>query len=570
MNLRSKVLLILAGMWFIIFLTILAASKIIILERFNRLEVKNMTSEIHSTKIAFDNLKYAVGILSDNWGLWDEAYTFMSKKNEKFISDNFDPIAMRNAKLNIIFFYDTNNQLYFGRYYDLIKDKFMPIPQDLLLTIKKENILNNVNDKKSNNSGVINTPYGMLIFSISSILHSNGSGPSQGKILMGYYFTAKNLKELNNVVQKPIYFYNLNNKIDPAMQPIYNSILKGENYIQLEDPNNADTMNAFTPITNTDNKAIAMFKISEKRGVRQEVISMIKYYLSVIISLGVIVSVLVWYLLKYFVLNRIIGVSNQLSNINNEAKFSHRITISGNDELNNMVVILNNLLELIELTQEQLTSRISQRTEKLDRLLELNKNLFLEVNKEKSVKHKMRQDEDSLRKIAYYDNLTGLPNRIFFNELLNNTLKKSKNSGAGFAVMFLDIDKFKQINDTYGHDIGDKLLKHVAQQLKHVVKDSDIAARLAGDEFIVLLNNVKDKVIINLIAEKILKSVGEAMKEDNITIKSSFSIGISIFPDNGTTCEELLRSADLAMYQSKSMDGNTYRYAGDIKMGTNQ
>jgi len=133
--------------------------------------------------------------------------------------------------------------------------------------------------------------------------------------------------------------------------------------------------------------------------------------------------------------------------------------------------------------------------------------------------------------------------------------------------MFLDADRFKQINDTYGHETGDIFLKHVAERLKYAVKDSDIVARLAGDEFVVLLNNVKEKVIINLIAEKISKAVSLPMpiKGKNFKISSSFSIGISIYPEDGANGEELLHSADLAMYYAKKNKNEyTHYYAKDI------
>jgi len=563
MKLSKKVILILTGMWIVISLMIYSASKIFLSANFIKLENLEVDSNLHRVNLAFENLKHSLEILIVNWALWDDAYAFMKQKDEHFITSNFDATSFQNAKLNAIFVYDTKHQFYYGRYYDLIRQQFDPAPNDLLNSIQSNGIFNHLNDHNPTASGIIHTPLGYFIYTASSIYKSNGSGPSDGIFLMGFIFNFSHLKNLARSVQLPVTFYSFPiTQSDPLTLKAYQFASKGETFFA---PENNKIIYGYSPIKDVNNRPIAMLKIAEKRDFYIEGIKTIRYFLLAIILLGIGITTLVWYLLKSFILDRLINVSDQVVDIKRDAQFSKRITISGQDELTSMVYALNSLLELIELTQEQLTKRISQRTEKLERLVELNKNLFKEVNEQKAVEYRMKKDEHSLRQLAYYDNLTGLPNRMFFTEVLHKLIKKSEQSGTGFSLLFLDGDKFKHINDNYGHEIGDAFLKHVSKQLKKIIQDSDVAARLAGDEFIIILTTINERIIINMIAEKLLKILSEPMKEKNIEIRSSFSIGISIYPEDGTTAEELERTADLAMYYAKHKNGNAYFYASDIE-----
>lgn len=270
-------------------------------------------------------------------------------------------------------------------------------------------------------------------------------------------------------------------------------------------------------------------------------------------------------MLKVFVLDRVIDVNKQLTAISTDSRFNKRIKIAGHDELNNMVKTMNTMMEIIELTQEQLKYRIFLRTEELERLSKLNKNMYSEMSKQKEVESKLRAGEKMLRHLAYYDMMTDLPNRLFFNEILQKLLAKSNRDGSGIVVLFIDIDKFKSINDTYGHATGDKFLIHIAQKLKSAIKESDTAARLAGDEFIACLTNIRGKSLINSVVEKILKEISVPLKIDELEIQSTFSIGISIYPEDGENIEALEKHADLAMYYSKNMPGNTYYFYDEVR-----
>jgi len=186
-----------------------------------------------------------------------------------------------------------------------------------------------------------------------------------------------------------------------------------------------------------------------------------------------------------------------------------------------------------------------------------------EANRQLEQKVQQRTEELSnanqhLQFLATHDNLTGLPNRILFFDRLEQAIRKSRRQKQRFALLFIDLDDFKMVNDTYGHITGDEVLKRVAEFLSQTVRDSDTVTRLAGDEFTIILDNVQSIDNVETIAQKTIAAVSEPIQTQQASIAMTASIGISIFPDNGDDAEVLLRKADTAMYLIKDGPKNGY------------
>ena len=164
-----------------------------------------------------------------------------------------------------------------------------------------------------------------------------------------------------------------------------------------------------------------------------------------------------------------------------------------------------------------------------------------------------KRSEEQIRHFALHDNLTGLANRRLFEEHLLAAIARSNRDGQALAILFLDLDRFKPINDTLGHHVGDELLQQVAKRISSNVRGSDIVARFGGDEFIVLLSTVKDSDNAMEVAKKILSSFAEPIVVGLHTLRMSPSIGISLFPEHSTESHKLVRLADTAMYRAKSL-----------------
>ncbi|MFV1996565.1 MAG: EAL domain-containing protein [Acidiferrobacterales bacterium] len=162
--------------------------------------------------------------------------------------------------------------------------------------------------------------------------------------------------------------------------------------------------------------------------------------------------------------------------------------------------------------------------------------------------------------LAHHDVLTDLPNRILFLERLGHALTGIDRRDQLCAILFLDLDRFKNINDTLGHDIGDKLLQAVGERLKDSVREGDTVARLGGDEFTVLLENIQSADAVAPVARKVLAALATPFQVDDHELYSSASIGISMYPDDGSDPKSLLKNADTAMYRAKDQGRNTYQY----------
>ena len=161
---------------------------------------------------------------------------------------------------------------------------------------------------------------------------------------------------------------------------------------------------------------------------------------------------------------------------------------------------------------------------------------------------------------AQYDALTGLPNRALLLDRLGQMLRNSRRNQNQVAVLFLDLDDFKKINDSLGHEIGDELLVEVGRRLKSVIRDQDTVGRLGGDEFLVLLNGTEYKEDVEVVARKIIETIREPIQIDEYELVVGVSIGISIYPNDGDTESEMLRHADSAMYNAKKMGRNSWSY----------
>lgn len=199
---------------------------------------------------------------------------------------------------------------------------------------------------------------------------------------------------------------------------------------------------------------------------------------------------------------------------------------------------------------EELEQRVAERTAEL---LAANAKLQDEV-------FERMQTEQRVWQMAHHDALTGLPNRALLQDRLDQALAQASRYSHQVAVMFIDLDRFKGINDTLGHAVGDELLKEVAERLKLTVRAVDTVSRLGGDEFVVILHEISGPDDAVLVAEKILATVGQTASIENHELHVTPSVGISVYPDDGDDPVQLMKNADTAMYHAKSAGRNTFQF----------
>lgn len=219
----------------------------------------------------------------------------------------------------------------------------------------------------------------------------------------------------------------------------------------------------------------------------------------------------------------------------------------------------------LRLVNTQLSEEIADRIV-VESELAITKTDLAEVRDDLS-KAKLKTEE--AQQIALQDALTGLPNRASFRQSLDHGLIQAKRHGWGLAVLFIDVDKFKSINDSYGHDLGDQVLLMVADRLKSFVRDEDIVSRWGGDEFVCLLLEVKQEADVTQLAEKMINRIAEPYEFNGPVLSITASIGIAIYPADGDTSDMLFKHADTAMYKAKGTDKRVvlFRESGERKSG---
>lgn len=276
-----------------------------------------------------------------------------------------------------------------------------------------------------------------------------------------------------------------------------------------------------------------------------------------IVGAVLLVSLLVTFVLsarmQRIITDPLLRLSATARRVSIEENYSLRAAASGRDELGDLVSDFNTMLDEIQLRENELRKhkveledRVIQRTRELKIA-----NLELEAAKQEaeSVAYRMEYH-------AHHDALTGLPNRVLLTDRIAMEMRHARREHYKIALLFLDLDRFKIINDSLGHAVGDKLLRSVSHRIRDCVRDSDTVARLGGDEFMVLLPQVKDPVDVEQIANKIIGALDEPVSCDGNELHVTTSIGISIYPDDGTTVETLFRNADVSMYHAKKLGRN--------------
>ncbi|WP_020210981.1 EAL domain-containing protein [Gilvimarinus chinensis] len=181
---------------------------------------------------------------------------------------------------------------------------------------------------------------------------------------------------------------------------------------------------------------------------------------------------------------------------------------------------------------------------------------------ERSLRYSLerKRTEQYLARLAHHDPLTDIPNRVLFRDRLESAIRIATRDNMRFALMFIDLDDFKIVNDRYGHDIGDGLIRMCAERLQQLLRRSDSMARMGGDEFTLLLLNVESSSDIAHLAVKIIEQISAPYEINGYQLQVGCSVGIASYPEAGRSADALLKSADLAMYQAKQVEGSNFRF----------
>lgn len=274
------------------------------------------------------------------------------------------------------------------------------------------------------------------------------------------------------------------------------------------------------------------------------------------LSLVFLFALITLAIVTFFVFRRIDQLNQNVKEINLAVDHKQHLDLKGNDELTTLAIQINSLINQIQsLHKIKLQSYEDSANDLKNKNIELQQELNNLANETKSIER-----AETLTRLAHYDNLTSLPNRIFFNEILNKAINHAKRRKKIFALLVIDIDAFKQINARLGPAAGDQVLKELGNRFSTTLRSEDILARLSGDEFMVLLNDIAKPKFASAVAEKLLQACAKPLKIYGRELSLKASIGICIYPSDGTSLEDLLKNADSALDKVKRNGGNAYQF----------
>ena len=289
----------------------------------------------------------------------------------------------------------------------------------------------------------------------------------------------------------------------------------------------------------SDNNYLGVVYLKVSKGVFEAKVR--NYALSnlVILALLSLVIYLVAFRVQKTISQRLIKLDQISRKVGKSGNYSIRVPGYGEDEIGSLARSFNLMLETIEENQKE--------RDLANEALHLNRNRL-----ELAVK--------DLQHLANYDSLTQLPNRALCMDRIKYALKSASRANTMVAVLFLDLDHFKDVNDSLGHAVGDQLLKSISQRLLKRIRSEDTLARLGGDEFVIILNHIKETANVIDIVETIVTSFETPFKLSNYQINTTVSVGICMYPNDGGDVDSLMKAADAAMYKAKEVGRNTYEF----------
>ncbi len=537
-GIMAVMLILTAGMVYLILHTVMH-------DKINILEDKYIIENVERTKKEiFKEIEVLDTIVMD-WAVWDNSYQFMIDKNPEYIKANLSEDTLNNLKINIMLFIDNKGNLVHGEGYDLQKKESVPIDEALLKYIKDHSLLQN-NDVKYRKSGIVTlNGKDLILLSICPILTSAGEGPINGYIVLGANFTEKKIADIGKELSSEIKLTFLKDfEYDRKFFDLK------DDKIQIDAVSDQKIIGrAF--LDDIDGKHLLLLSIEKNRDINNIGEAGIKATLWLLLGLFFLFAIIITVILDRGILLRFQELSNDIRKIGEGKDLSVRLKRQNiDDELTDVSNEINGMLGALERSQLFLSKSESALKKAIEKL------------QDEVLEHEKTQEQ--IKYIAYHDTLTGLPNRNLLNELLVHSITLAERNNKCMAVLFLDIDGFKMINDSKGHGMGDQILQEVAERLLKTLRKSDVIARHGGDEFIVIIEELDNCSGVELIANKIINCFQEPFHLENQDYFLTTSVGVAVYPADGQTPDMLIKNADIAMYKAKENGKNQYLFCTPV------
>jgi len=409
---------------------------------------------------------------------------------------------MTKAKINFVFITDS-----FGNV--IYKKNVLNETKNIFTEALVKNITSNVSELISNsntnniNGFVLYNKVPVLI-SAQRVTKSDGSGRSPGFFIFAKYYDKYEIDTIKQDTQLQIGLVDYDKGLI-----LNNDSAKKDTFVKV---NNENFITIYGLLNNIFSKPSFFVKVTSQRKIFRKAKITMNFYLLILLVVSILFSFSIFILIYVFVVKKVKIINSTIENVHNSHDVFTSIILKGNDEISELGSKFNNMF------------------------------------------YRLKKSDESIVSLANYDTLTGLANRKKLLESISYLLENGNKNG-NLAFFFIALDKFKAINDSFGHKTGDVVLTKVAERLKNNTRPKDIVSRIGGDEFLVIIRDLKSSSNATEIGEKLVKVLSDVFIYNGKLLYIGASVGISLFPQHGTDVDTLIKNADLAMYEVKNSGG---------------
>lgn len=481
----------------------------VVLPSYVGMDENRAKEEINRVRAELDNELDQLDRLATDWAAWDDAYRFAKDRNQDFLKSNLETSAMTDQRLALMWYVDPDGKTLWGRALSLDQSAARPHPSYPGPGLTADHPLIRIKEPDIGITGVMETPLGPMAVASRPIVTSHFQGPLRGFVIFGRLLNDKHWQDMGRrlgvVVSGQAAAYMAQ---ESPERLALESIKPSE--IRLSVPPDGKRQSAQAVLYDLEGKPAILLKAESERMNFALGKETLRAALTALAVSGILLMGLIYLLLRLYVTRPLQQLAMDIRSLDGGKQ-------------------------------------------KGDEILPAAKGEVARVSKE--VKGML----DRIAYLAHIDALTGLPNRSYFTERATHALALSRRHEMKTAFLLLDLDGFKEVNETLGHEAGDRLLVAVAGRLRTLLRECDTLARFGGDEFLILAENLPAVTGAADLAMRVLHIFKEPLIAEDIRHGRTCSIGIAIFPDDAQTVEDLLRKADIAMYRAKSSGGNTWR-----------